>query len=185
MAYNRATTKMANVFANIKTKSVSVISKTDKIYGSYTELGEPYLLVPEEVESITIERNKFDKSANAMQQAGFMRGGTAMQMQFLFQRNTATRDEDVDDNAIKGYRVKVTFNEKSENPGDWFVSITRDMQHLFDEGKLKVGSELNVNQIAFQRYENRSIKKKIENGFDPKDLPAEEITLAFFDTESI
>lgn len=176
---------MANTkFANLKRKSISVIAKTEKVYGSYTEKGDAYLLVPEEVESITIERNKFDNSANAMQQTGFMRGGTAMQMQFLVQRNAATRDEEVDDNAIKGYRVKITFNENSDTPGDMYMSIRRDMQTLFDEGKLKVGSELSADQIALQRFENRNIKRQIEAGADPKQLPAAEVTLAFFDTDS-
>lgn len=154
----RAQQKMANIdFKNLKQVKASTVAQEKTIYSDYVAVGEPEMLDPTEVASITIARNKFDKSSQPVQQPLMTgrRNSIMAQVQMMFQMN---QDDQPKDDHLRELQLAVTFNDASGFPGITYFGLADDMKVHIDNGTLYEGMELSVEQVALQKFVHREFK---------------------------
>lgn len=157
---------MSNIdFKNLQTLSVEKVAQEKTIYSEYVATGNPEMLDPNEVERITIGRNKFDKSNQAVQQTGGRRGSIMAQVQLMF-------DNQPKDDHVRDLQLAVEFKASTGLGGVTYYALADEMKQYLQNGTLYEGIELTCNQVALQRFVHRELKPIRLAYVDVASLPA-------------
>lgn len=151
MAYNWATTKMANInFATVNANNMrnfEQLAATGRtMYTDYVAKGEPYPINPDEVSDMVIEKNPYEGSSAPVsvgqQGTGFRRGGNmlAVMQAFLDQQTPG-----VGTKHFRDYRLKVVFKNGAYT---WF-GIGDEMEAHFKSGTLREGMHIEAKNVLF------------------------------------
>lgn len=152
MGYNRATQHMANIdLTNIKIKGMNSVMTQTQVYINYTPADDPYMLNPDDVESIVIEKNE-RKDDKPIASTSLRSNRTLVALQLL----RDSRSEE-DGKHVTSLNVCVTFKAlpSGGQPKAWF-GLTDDMRDAVDSGAIKAGMEIAPNKLVLQLYSHPS-----------------------------